>query len=59
MGMFSSSHALCVSIVFHGCLQEILIDSRQHCGSGIEVCIDKHLMRLDFKRTALIVSQCD
>ena len=58
MGIFFSSHAFCVSMVFHSCLQEILVDSPQHCDSGIEVCIEKHPMRLDLKRTALVVSQC-
>ena len=52
------SHAFSIAIVFHSCLDKVLIDGRQNCKAGIEACIEKHLVRLDLVGTTIAVSQC-
>lgn len=56
MGLLFSSHALGISIELHSCLHKILIDGRQNCQRGIEICIEEHLMRLNLEGTAVLVS---
>ena len=45
-------HALYVAIILHGCFDEILVNGREDCGWGVEVCVEKHFMRLDLECAA-------
>ena len=57
MRLTAAHHRLPVSVVFHGNLQEVLVDSQQYRIWRIEVRVKEHSVRLDLEGTERPISQ--
>ena len=57
MRLTAAHHRLPVSIVFHGNLQEILVDRQQHRIWRVEVRVKEHSVCLNLEGTERPISQ--